>query len=287
MTLVCDRGPFLSCTELLTLSAGDYVVNVAPNAGGRIARFWSRNSRQDLLVPLGRAGFHAHQWLKAGAFPMLPFTNRFPAHGLRFGGHSANPENGVDGFALHGFGHRIPWTVTAKTPESVVMRVECPADPIQWPWNWSACQRMELSPTGLRLTLELFNTGTEDMPASLGWHPYFLVDEEDADLRIGASHRFELDQSGTVVDPCAAIVSATVHRGQTVAFSGWNGRATLSQVAVECEGTTNLVVHRPANGRYLCLEPVTVLPGLLGANDPLRAGGIMRLSIGCKIIETG
>ncbi|MBN9115340.1 MAG: hypothetical protein J0I36_08620, partial [Pandoraea sp.] len=62
----------------IRLAAGALVAEVQPGCGARLARLARRDTHGDVfdyLVPLGNDPFSSDEWPKAGAFPMLPYTN--------------------------------------------------------------------------------------------------------------------------------------------------------------------------------------------------------------------
>ena len=255
----------------LTLRSGPYTARLAPAAGGRLAALECVVAGRNvpLIVPCGSEPFDEHHWPKAGAFPMLPFANRLPEDGFRFGGRTIRPDAGPDGFAVHGFAHRRPWTLLHGSPTRAVLSLIHPADGA-WPWTWSARQEVLLGPEGIQVTLAITNESAEAMPVGMGWHPYHATGEtiDTRDLVFTAAMRRDLDAQG-----CAhQIGSAPVFRmepGETAAFQGWDGRALLRgpgrhAIDVSCDGASRLVLLRPVRGEYLCVEPVTTLPGHLG-----------------------
>jgi aldose 1-epimerase len=278
----------LGCEQPIELRSGAYSARIAPAAGGRLASLaW--NDRP-LLVPWNGGDFDEHAWPKAGAFPMLPFSNRLPAAGFRFGDRVFRPEPGPTGFALHGFAHRRKWDLVQASADRALLRCAHDGQSEGWPWAWSAQQEVLLAPHGITVTLMLTNESGEPMPAGPGWHPYHPVGSGVAggDLQFEAGARRDLDAQGTVVaaerEPTFA-----VHRGDTAAFSAWTGALRLrggdGVVSVRSGGAPHLVLHRPRDAGYLCAEPVALLPGQLGAvhdgDGVLLPGDTQRLSWAC------
>ena len=266
-----------------------------PGLGGRLASLrWLDDGDHwhDLVAPLEVPGFDPHEWPKAGAFPMLPFSNRMPPEGVRAGGLSAHPEAGPAGVAIHGLAHRRAWQVVDRTGSSARLALSVAAGEEGWPWAWAAVQEVCLTADGLQWQLQVTNPGAVPMPVSMGWHPYLLADARADALQCRAAQRLVLDPEGRAEGP-AERQDSVMQPGDTAAFSSWSGTARVHwrpglQIALSCEGAAHLVVHRPLSGRYLCVEPVTVLPGQLGAARPgagvLPAGGTQSLSIHCAVL---
>jgi aldose 1-epimerase len=283
--------------KLLCIHGDRYAALIAPHAGGRIASltFERDGSRRDLLVPLGEIEFDAHHWPKAGAFPMVPFTNRMQRGGVHASGRHGSPALGPHGFAQHGFAHRAAWTVDSIGVDTVGMSFNFEGDALEWPWPWIARQRIEVGSFGLRLTLSVENTGAVPMPLSMGWHPYFPIDA--AAMSSGVDHfaerRFDLDEEGRAVRPRPAS-NVQLSPGETAAFGDWTGTALIGRpdglrCSLTCTGADHLVVHRPHLRSYVCVEPVSVLPGgLAGTVDTalmVAPGAIRELKITCAAVD--
>ncbi|CAN7717666.1 hypothetical protein LJR175_006001 [Variovorax sp. LjRoot175] len=115
------------------------------------------------------------------------------------------------------------------------------------------------------------------MPAGLGWHPcHPLVQGAGPEhLSFAARHRGDPDAQGRVLH-CAQAPVYRMNPGETAAFCGWAGELVLRvgpevSIRVAGEDRHHLVLHRPRQGAYLCVAPVTVLPGRLGDEGLLPA----------------
>lgn len=280
--------------EELVLEAGPYRATVAPAAGGRLGSLSCSTDGQtvELLVPLPRRGFEPHAWPKAGAFPMVPFSNRMPAGPWRIADREVDLPRGPTGGPVHGFGHRRPWQVLLHSPSEVRMALLHDGTSEGWPWAFRAEQHVSLSERGCEVTLSM--TCLDDshpMPVAMGWHPYHPLSgtAQDPALHLTAQEVLELDDFG--------FVSRNVGRrprhwspvpGATVALEHWGGVAnsTLSsngaRLIVETSGFAHAVLHRPAEQAYVCLEPVSLLPGTLLATS----SGVTLLNLGETAVGT-
>ncbi|MBT9552541.1 MAG: hypothetical protein IV088_16945 [Hydrogenophaga sp.] len=267
----------------IKLRAGAYTATVVLAAGGRIANLdWSQaGARHPLLLAWDGSSFDEHDWPKAGAFPMLPFANRLPPGGFDWRGQPVRPQPGPNGFALHGIAHRKPWRVREATDQRAHLELVHVRGDVGWPWSWSARQDVQLEADGLRVRLTVRNDDVKPMPVCLGWYPYHPAPTEITpdDLRFTALARRELDEHGGD-DGRDRAQGFGMRRGETAAFRGWDGTARL-QVAgggaidVTTQGTCGLVLHRPSSGDYLCIEPVTALPGHLGRESGTDATSVL------------
>lgn len=261
--------------ESICLAVGGYRATVAADAGGRITSLEWRGAGTEgarprpLLVSWDGETFDEHAWPKAGMFPMVPFSNQMAPSGFMFKGRHVKPETGPNGLALHGMGHRHPWKVIfAKADEVLLQYAHQAAGENAWPWSFTCHQQVNLSSSGLRVALSIRNESTEVMPAGLGLHPYHPAPREwsRGSLAFDAAHRHELAAHGQA-QAAGGPPHFGMHAGETAAFSGWTGTYQLAVggglIEGSVAGTHRLVVHRPAEGSYLCVEPVTLLPGAL------------------------
>lgn len=151
---------------LVGIAHGALEVTIAPSAGGRLARI-----RFDDLDWLVGHDEHTQATIAWGSYPMVPWAGRvrdglFDWRGRRY----ALPIN-LGGHAIHGVGYVLPWQVVAQSPSQVELSLALPED-ARWPFGGRAFQRIEVGERRLRMELTLI-AGEQDMPAVLGWHPWF------------------------------------------------------------------------------------------------------------------
>jgi aldose 1-epimerase len=143
--------------DLLRLSAPgvDLVVDLA--AGGRIASFRVRG--RELLKTSGDGPM---TW---GSFPMAPFAGRLRDAVLTFKGNRHRISANLPPHAIHGTVLDRRWHVV----DEATITTELGPD---WPFAGGVVQRFELTADHLTCRMEIH--ADEPMPASLGWHPYFV-----------------------------------------------------------------------------------------------------------------
>lgn len=262
----------------LVLEKGRLRLELAPEAGGSIARFdWlGEAGAVPLMRPAHAAGLAARDPLAMGSFPLVPWSGRI------IGGLLATPAGtrtlalNHPGFAMpiHGLGWITPWTVAGSSAGEA--RLELSGGPLPtWPFAWRAHQIFRLEDATLTIEMSLTAEGPEAMPAGLGQHPYFPRTPE-CRVRgeiggIWAVDRASMAPTGFApVDP----VALPFARGARIAdldldngFSRWRRRADilwpehdLGLAVTASEGLAHLIIYTPPAEPYFCLEPVSQVP---------------------------
>ncbi len=280
---------------LLRVGAAHAVLR--PQAGGRVCSLTlvhPDGHAVPVLYPYTDAGVDPLNWAKGGIYPLVPYSNRIAQGQL----HTASgtvalpPHPNAQPHTLHGHAHGLPWAVVSHDDTSAHLRLDSPAC-AAWPWHLQADMYLRLSAHALQLDLSLTHLGAGDMPAGIGFHPYFLH-HENARLRYHAGRRWstELD--------CLALVSEPLPQPEaydapkplppgtlTDYLSEWDGALELELPQGEVLGLqtdpvlSHLVVHRPPQPIYLCLEPVShVADGFNLAARGVPGTGAVLLSSG-------
>jgi aldose 1-epimerase len=143
--------------ERLDLSAPGVSAVVDLVAGGRLASLVVDG--RELLKTTGDGPI---TW---GSFPMVPFAGRIRDGILTYDGVVHRLPLGLPPHAIHGTVHERRWALVGETTITTDLGPD-------WPFGGRAVQRFELGADHLTCRLELHTD--EPMPASIGWHPYFL-----------------------------------------------------------------------------------------------------------------
>ena len=290
--------PALDINPTVRIQDGPYAAEISPSAGGRLLSLTYTDANQllDCIVPWqGIDAFEEHDWPKAGAFVMLPFTNRLAPAQFSWQDQTISLRNGSPtGQGLHGFGHRRSWHLRQTRPHSAELVLMHPAQDAEWPWPFEATLSYQLSETGLQMALTVCNTSTGVMPLSLGWHPFFphsaVPPEDPGDYSVHAQrqHAIGLDGLGLAelsVEPVPMQTFAlTTEQAGTTAFEHYSGTVMLPltanwRLAMTSEHAAHLLVHTPSGLRHLCVEPISALPGAL--KQDVRTRNQLRLKPGC------
>lgn len=263
---------------MIELVHGDWRLDVAPHLGGSIARLRWRGL--DVLRPMPA---NSHDVLLSSCFPLVPYANRIADGRFTFEGHEVELEvlPQFSPHALHGDGWRKPWEMLDSQDGSISLVYRHAAD--AWPWSYEATQTFTALDDRLRIDLSLTNAGQEPMPAGLGLHPYFPV-ENDTRLSLAASAVWALgeDQIPTTLgSPETVFDWADGPRVIDAPFvdhcyAGWDGEAKLAggplRTSMKASANAHWAhVYAPGEA-FCCVEPVTHRPDAVHAPADKESG---------------
>ena len=274
--------------DLITLRAGDAAVELAPEAGGSVTRYWIERGpvTREWLRPTPAGAFRAGHPELAAAFPLVPYSNRIRAGRFSFRGRSVvEPLNRPpERHAIHGHGWQARWQPTEVTAATARLEYRHPAG--AWPWAYHATQRFILTPSELTVELGLSNQSAAPMPAGLGWHPYFPRTPRvtiTADVRAMWLTDEEKMPTERVAPPAAPF-----GRGRDNCFVGWSRRVTIdwpelgARLLMRAEPPLDyLVVFTPARRPFFCVEPVSHV------TDAFNLAEAGRSDSGILVLEPG
>jgi aldose 1-epimerase len=185
--------------SILTLTTRDVMVTIHPEAGCRIGQIVVAG--QPLLVDVPESR-HSMTW---GSFPMAPWAGRIGNGRFTYGGTDRTLEiNHHDGdgperaHAIHGLVFDRPWPDV-----HIVSDTSCTSTrEFDWEFGGSVTQTFDLSPDRVEVTLTIESTG-RDLPAELGWHPWFRKPDR---LEFSPTAMYERNEFGI---PTGALVEPT------------------------------------------------------------------------------
>jgi aldose 1-epimerase len=261
---------------LLSLRAGRLAVDLAPQAGGSIARF-RVDDAFDLLRPMGQEAVAAGRGNEAACYPLVPFSNRIANGRLAFGGEVIRIEPNWPGVRhpMHGEGWARPWGVARHDRRSAEL-IHAHDGSKGWPFRYRARQSFRLDDSGLTVAMAIENLERKDAPAGLGLHPFFMRDA-DTELAFRATGAWLGDEDVLPTERIAVppawdySLSRPVQPGLDNCFEGWDGRAAVAWrsrgLKLELQASPpfrHVVVYTPGNRPYFCVEPVSHANGCVG-----------------------
>ena len=274
---------------LLSLRTGPLAVDLAPSAGGAIARFAVGD--RDVLRPMAEADRHSGRGNNGSAYPLVPFSNRIKDGRLVFGGETFYLKNNWPGVnhPMHGDGWSHAWQVVradAGTAEIVYERAR-DGDDGGWPFRYRAHQAYRLDTDRLTVTMTLENLEDHAVPGGIGLHPFFMRDA-DTELQTRTQWMWTSDAEVLPVERIATPPEADFSRARNVnetrldnGFDGWERYATIrwprAGLRLDVEASPafgHTVIYVPPGRPYFCVEPVSHANGQVG-NTPLDAGATL------------
>ena len=253
---------------MIELHAGSASCTVSAVDGGRVA---SLNVDGVDLILRHDASLPAAGW---GSYPMVPWAGRIRHGGFAFDGVDYQLPINFETHAIHGTGFEQPWEVLSSD-ESIVA-LACRLD---WMLGGEAEQRFELAGNSLTCTLTV-RAGDQAMPASIGWHPWF-VKPERVDLRFERMYLRDDDYitDGRVAAPPPPPPWDDCFAGPLATPRLWIGGLEVS-ITSDCEYW--VVYDMPPHAT--CVEPQTATPDAF--NRPFDLGGATRLEPGDELRRT-
>src|SRR5262245_28978782 len=130
--------------KILSLRAGRLRLDLAPQAGGSIARFTADGSF-DLLRPTPAEALAAGQGIESSCYPLVPFSGRIANGRFSFDGVEVvlQPNWSGSRHPIHGDGWMRPWTVERSDERSADIVYEHDAR-AGWPFRYRARQVFRL-----------------------------------------------------------------------------------------------------------------------------------------------
>ena len=249
---------------MLELRAGSARVLLDEAGGGRVDRLLVDGL--DLLVP---PDLDDHNY---GAFPMAPWAGRIRHGEFRFDGTDYRLPCNLPPHAIHGIARDRRWRVDESTGSGARLSVRLDAP---WPFGGQVVQRVDLTATEVRLTMEVHATD-RPMPATCGWHPWWYRTPPDApspvELELHADELYARDDEGI---PTGELVPVRpppwddcfTRLGSPAAVLRWP-RATTVTIETDCACV--VVFTEPEHA--LCVEPQSGPPDAFN----LRRAAIVR-----------
>ncbi|WP_428673220.1 aldose 1-epimerase [Reyranella sp.] len=256
--------------SLLTLRTARLGLDLAPAAGGAIARFTVDGA--DILRPMAAADIASGKGNNGSSYPLVPFAGRIRDGRLDFRGEQIRLAPNWPGAShpLHGDGWANAWQVVRsdRTSAEISYLHERAGGQGGWPFRYRAGQNFRLEDDRLTIRMTLENLEDRPVPGGFGLHPYFLRDT-DSELVCRSRTVWLMDADVMPIERVAVPPEWDFAMGLKVdevalntCFEGWDGRATLTwpqrRLRLDMAAGApfgNLVLFMPAGERFFCVEP--------------------------------
>ena len=185
----------------LTLQSDDRSTSIiiVPERGATVSS-WKVNQTQELLYQ------HPYFWdqhisdLPGGIPFCFPHCGRLEYQG-RLGCYKHQQTE--HRLPIHGLAWTLPWTVQNKQTDCIDLELcSSPSTRAHYPFDFQIQLQYTVNSNRIQCHQRYCNTGTEPMPFSAGFHPYFLTDDK-ANTRIHyrPSQHFQYNAALTEVTP--------------------------------------------------------------------------------------
>jgi aldose 1-epimerase len=270
---------------VIKLGDGELSMSLVPHAGGGILSF----------TAFGRDIFRRADCVEEvdpvdlSCFPMTPYANRIAQGRFRLREEFIEIRSSWARHALHGFGWRRPWNVDRRTSNSAMLSYQ--EDRGSWPWRYRTELSVVLEENTAFMELAVENLDDRPMPASLGFHPFFLgIDEAELDIQADGVWLTDEELIPTKWAPIeAAPVSFAPARpiaGTNLdnCFTGFRGTARIIwprrriEVVIEAPACRFLQVYSQAADGSFCVEAQTAMPDAFNHSEEVS---------GARSIEPG
>ncbi|HEX3090323.1 MAG TPA: hypothetical protein VHQ23_16850 [Ilumatobacteraceae bacterium] len=249
---------------MIELQSGSAHCAIGAFAGGRVA---SLSVGGVDLILRHNPSLPAAGW---GSYPMVPWAGRIRRGKFTFDGTDYQLPINFEQHAIHGTGFEQPWDVSKVAPRSAELTCG-----LAWTFGGEAQQMIELTDDSMTCTL-VARAGSRPMPASIGWHPWF-VKPDKVDLRFERMYLRDADYitDGRTVEPPPPPPWDDCFQGPVATPRLWIGGLEVS-ISSDCEFW--VVYDMPAHAT--CVEPQSATP------DAFNLGGAARLEPGEELRRT-
>ena len=156
-----------------------------PTEKGKVPLFWPIEDEEILSNPYGKQDI------------LFPFPNRLENGEYTFEGKTYKmPINDAEYHnAIHGFVRERPFRIVKKTSNSESAELQLMQHfegNASFPFSFDFYLCYTLIHGEFKVSFEVVNTGFDAMPFGLGWHPYFLLTDKSARLKLPAVTQFEM-----------------------------------------------------------------------------------------------
>lgn len=281
--------------ETLELKAPPWHLVLVPSIGGAVSRLCLAG--HDVLRPMPEERGATTEAVRHSAGYMLgPYSNRIADAAFLWDGEVVRLARnfGDHPHSLHGIAWQRPWMVEEWDAAKVSLVLDHPGDS-DWPWRCRLRQLWRLKGACLTLQLEIENCDDRDMPAGLGWHPYFLREGLEVSFLcdgVWLSDSRQLPERHVAIpaDWDFSVQRPVGEPGLDNCFTGWARKVHLAWpdrgLVVDMSASevlSRLVVFTPKQRGFIGIEPVSHTNNALNMADPVAAG-MRRLSPGGRLV---
>ncbi len=201
---------------------------------------------------------------------MVPWAGRIRRGEFTFDGKEYQLPINFETHAIHGTGFEQPWNVAETDVRHIALTCK-----LAWVFGGEAEQLIELADDSLTCTL-IARAGDRPMPASIGWHPWFMKPDK-VDLQFERMYLRDDDYitDGRIAEPPPPPPWDDCFEGPLATPRIWIGGVEVS-ISSDCDFW--VVYDMPPHAT--CVEPQSATP------DAFNLGGAARLEPGQELRRT-
>ncbi len=215
-----------------------------------------------------------------------------------------------EGNAIHGLVANLAFESVKVDNENTVLecKLHCSKGLEGYPFPFELTLIFRIGATGLTLLMSLENKGNSEMPAGLGYHPYFTLGKKVDELGLqlpkseilshekliptGNKKSFEaLNNSpvigGLFLDDCLELIGEDGENHYTTLLVDIEEQRAL---VVSQMGGKYLQVYTPDHRRFIAIEPMTCAPNAFNNGMGLAVispGQVLELAIDFRLVSIG
>ena len=229
-------------------------VEALPHRGGIVIR-WNIQGQELFYLDEERLMADPALSVRGGNPILFPICGNLPNNTYTVGDQTYT-------LVQHGFARNLPWTVLKHTPTTLEIALESSPETLAvYPFEFLFKMTYALEGESLVVRSHITNRSTQTMPFSLGFHPYFAV-EDKSQLTFDLSAEQQFDNVTQQTQPFSGKVDLNVPEIDLALFP-----VTRQTAAMKCGKRTialtsdkiftTLVVWTVEGKPFVCVEPWT------------------------------
>ncbi|MBT8276726.1 MAG: aldose 1-epimerase [Bacteroidia bacterium] len=240
---------------------------IVPAFGGSIQELVVKEKAIIKGVSIDKEGFEKYKEFCNSAI-LFPFPNRVAQGSYTFGDKHFHLDRNDSkyGNAIHGFAFTQCPEVISQSDTSLVLRFTHTESP-GYTFPYILELEYSISPNGLKLQFKVSNTGKDLMPFGLGWHPYFVTDDQEkfslhfeADKKYLTNANMIPDHSNPVNDSKFNPSNMEVDNAYRLTNSQILLRSHDRELKLIVPEQSYLQLYNPIDKRSFAVEPMSCVP---------------------------
>ncbi len=266
---------------------------IVPSLGGSVQELIVGGKTVIKGVPLSSMGKKEYLTFCNSAL-LFPFPNRVAGGTYTFGDTGFQLEQNEKnlGNAIHGLVYTETAEVVSQSDSSLKFRFDHKIND-GYPFAYSLIITYELSLSGLKLKFEVENKGDVSMPFGLGWHPYFVSEEQEnfsiqfkTDKKYLTNETMIPDRSEMMKDMNLKLSELEIDNSFRLTGTEILLKGPDRLLKIVVPGGSFLQLFNPSEKDCIAIEPMSCIPNAfnnkIGLNE-LAPGTVFKWNIELKV----